>query len=328
MERISCVICHHQGNLVLKAISSILLSRDVEIELIVVTSQTGKAFYSTKTVHVPGGPARKRNIGYRYCTSPYIAFFDDDVEVEPTAIAEMLKVLKKDNVGMVFGKLRNMEFRDMFDEAGSFLTWTGFLWARGDRVKDVGQFDESVPVLAGKSAACIIRKEAFSKAGFFDESYEILGEESDLSWRVWLSGYKVIYSPRSLTYHAFNTRFKPANFYTAQRVYFNGCRNYLAMLTTNLGWQRLLLALPFQLFAWTTSALGMFFSGKLQASLYIFEGLGYYFTHLSSHLEKRKGVQSQRMVKESELMAQVMQNPSLAYFLKRLFRYIMTGLHG
>ena len=326
--KVSAVVCHHKGRLVLKAIRSILASKQVEVELIVVTSQEKSSFHGARTLYLQGGPASKRNLSLRFSSSDYIAFFDDDVEVTPTCLIEMLIVLQQDEVGMVFGKTLNMEFKNRFDEAGSFLTSTGFLWSRGDRVKDTGQFEKIEPILAGKSASCMIKRKAFSQAGLFDESYEILGEETDLAWRVWLMGWKVLYVPKSIAYHAFNTRFKPFDYYSHSRVYFNGCRNYLAMLTTNLGFTRLLLALPIQLTAWTLCGLGMVFRGKFKAGYHIFRGLFYYFSNLGNHLAKRKKVQKARIIKESQLMAFVLRNPSLTYYLKRFLRYLSTGLHG
>ena len=327
-EKVTVIICHHQGNLVLPAIASVLKSRGVEVELIVATSVQNAAFNRVRTLYLPGMPARKRNVAYRFATSDYITFFDDDVEVEPRAIEEMLKVIKQDRVGMVFGKTLNMEYRNMFDEAGSFLTPFGFLWARGDRTKDIGQFEIVEPILAGKSAACMIRREVYVDTGFFDESYGILGEESDLAWRVWLTGWKVMYVPKSVTYHAFNTRFKPMDFYSNERVYFNGCRNYLAMLTTNLGAKRLAIALPCQVASWLLCGLGMFVAGKWKASFNIFRGLAFYFSRLTVHLRKRQLVQGRRKIGEEELMAIVMRKPKLSYYLKRFFRYISSGLHG
>ena len=138
---VSCVICHHKGNLVLDAIQSLKYQKYVVPEIIVVTSEKDRTFYQCKTLYLQGGPDKKRNSALRLCTSEYIAFFDDDIEADPECVSKMLRELKQDSVGMVFGKLRNFEHRDMFDEAGSF--------QRGDERKDfvdsffLGRPDES-----------------------------------------------------------------------------------------------------------------------------------------------------------------------------------------
>ena len=326
----SVILCHHKGTLINKAIFSLLKQKGVELEIIVATSVKNAAFYGTKTIYVQGGPAHKRNIAFRFASHDLIAFFDDDIEAKPTAVYEMAKAIKQNGIGMVFGKLLNMEFQDRFDEAGSYLTSSGFLWARAESgVLDHGQFDEVEPVLAGKSAACLIRRGVFANVGMFDASYEILGEETDLSWRVWLSGWKVIYVPSSVTLHAFGTRFKPKEMYTPKRVYFNGCRNYLTMTYSNMGKKRWIIPLMTQITVWTAAAIGMFLTGKFEASINIFKGLGYFFWNIRAIWEKRANVQWKlRKVSDRELMPIIKRDPPFSYYYKRFFHYLATGRHG
>lgn len=332
MERIevSVIICHHKGDLIYKAINSILSSVDVKFEIIVATSVNNLEFPNTKTIYVAGGPAHKRNVATRFAEGELIAFFDDDIEVTPGAIYQMKKALDENNaIGMVFGKLKNMEFRDRFDEAGSFLTWSGFLWARAESgCLDYGQYDSFIPVLAGKSAACMIRRKVFWEVGAFDVSYEILAEETDLSWRVWLYDYKVYYCPKSVTYHAFNTKWKPADMYTPKRVYYNGSRNYLSMLYTNLGKKRWIIPILVQLIVWSSAAIGMFLTGKREAGFYIFKGIYYFLSNIKIIWQKRYKVQRARKISDQELIPIISKSPPAKYYINRFFRYIYTGVHG
>lgn len=328
---VSVIICHHKGDLILKAIKSLLAQKQVTLEIIVATSVRDASFYGAKTLYISGGPAHKRNVAFRFASHDLIAFFDDDIEARPNAVYEMAKVFSQEpNVGMVFGKLLNMEFPDRLDEAGSFLTSSGFLFARAESGRlDTGEFCRLEPVLAGKSAACMIHRRAFSGSGMFDASYEILGEETDLAWRVWLLGYRVLYVPKSVTLHAFNTRFKPRDFYVPRRVYFNGCRNYLTMTYTNFGKKRWIIPLLTQVIVWSTAGIGMLLTGKFAAALNIFKGLGYFFLNIRTIWKKRFHVQRKlRKVSDAELMPIIMRNPPMNYYFKRLLRYVRTGLHG
>ena len=305
------------------------------IEIIVATSdgisvkRLSEKYPSVNTVEIRGGPARKRNVATRFASGDYFAFFDDDVEVTPYSIFHLFECVNQKDIGMAYGKLRNLEFQTRFDEAGSFLTWSGFLWARAESgVEDRGQFDNACPILAGKSAACIVHRKVFWNVGGFDESYEILGEETDLSWRIWLSGFKVLYCPRSVTYHAFNTRFKPNDFYVPRRVYYNGCRNYISMLLTNLEAKNLLVPIFVQFNVWFLAGLGMILTGKWEAGINIFKGLCYIIENLPTILEKRKSVQTMRTIGDSELLPIITHNPPLSYYWRRFFHYIKTGRHG
>lgn len=328
---ISAILCHHKGrDLLLKSVNSLLQSREVEFEIIIATSdETLKHVNGARVIQIKGGPAHKRNVASKYAEGEYIAFYDDDIEATPYSMFYMLEELKKDSVGMVFGKLLNMEFRNRFDEAGSFLTSTGFLYARAQSgILDNGQYEKTEPILAGKSAACMIKRSIFWEIGGYDSSYEILAEETDLAWRVWLAGYKVFYVPRSVTLHAFNTRFKPQDFYIPKRVYFNGCRNYLSMIYTNIGRKRWIIPLIIQLMVWTIAGIGMLITGKTEAGLYIIRGIIYFFRNIRTIWHKRFKVQRSRKISDRDLLPIILRNPPISYYVKRFFHYIKTGRHG
>ncbi len=321
---VSIILCHHKGNLLDKAIETLKKTVAVEYEIIVVSSVLESDIGDVRVIHAPGQPARKRNIGVKYSKYPYIAFFDDDVEVREDTVYEMFRTCRKKDIGMVFGKLLNFEFRSMFDEAGGFLTWTGFIWARGDRQKDIGQFEVEEEIFAGKSAACMIKRYLYKKIGGFDESFGILGEESDLAWRVIRQGYKVYYSPKSVTYHKFNTRYKPMDFYTIDRVYQNGARNYIKMLLKNAPTRMLAVAFPIHLTAWMIASLGQLVRGRVSASLAIQKGI---LQGLKS-MPKLLAYRNENPPQSFDSLSHLLKNPGVSYFTSRLKNYVKTGLHG
>lgn len=329
MYNVSAIICHHKHRLIDKAVDSLLKSKGVSIQVIVISSD--ETYQDDRVTVVPhhGGPALKRNVGFKFADHNLIAFFDDDIEVRPWAVYEMAKTLDDPSIGMVFGKLLNMEFTDRFDEAGSFLTWSGFLWSRAESgTIDRGQYESTEPILAGKSASCMIRRSVFAEVGQFDPSYEILAEETDLSWRVWLYGYKVLFVPSSITLHAFNTKFKPADMYTPVRVYFNGCRNYLSMLITNLSDREIIIPVIIQVIVWTMAGWGFLITGKTEAGINVFKGLWWVMRHWRYILSKRVTVQAGRKISDKKLLPIITRNPPLSYYINRFFSYIKTGRHG
>ena len=323
---ISIIVCHHRGKGMLDATIKSLQRCYGTFEIIVASSyEMDTEWKDVRVIHVPGGPAIKRNVASRFAHYDRLAFFDDDVEVEPNALLEMDRFL--DDSGMVFGKLKNFEHRDRFDEAGGFLTWTGFIWARSESgVEDIGQYEAVEEIFAGKSAACMIRRDVFAKVGFFDKHFEILGEESDLAWRVWLSGYRVLYCPQSITWHKFNTKYKPIENYTHDRVYRNGVRNYITMLASNLEWFNVIRILPVHILLWVIAGIGKMMTGKFRASLYIFKGLGQVsITHI---LKRRRQVAGIRIVRDRDLHKIIFRSPNLKYYLRRFWHYITGTMHG
>lgn len=280
-------------------------------------------------IHHIGLPAEKRNAGSRIARGEYLAFFDDDVTIEPLCLVHLKSAIWNNTV-MSYGRLWNMEHRNRFDEAGSYLTWTGFLWSRaGQNDIDNGQYSKDEHVLAGKSASCMVRKDVFKQVGGFDEDFGILGEETDLSWRIWLLGKKVIYAPQATGYHAFNSKFKPAaKHYTSSRVHTNGCRNYITMLIKNMETKNLWRILPLHLAIWFFAGCAMIITLKIHQGLNIFRGLIQSMRRLPQSVEKRKIIQSKRVISDKDLFTFILRQPPGRYYTQRFTRYLRIGLHG
>ena len=297
---------------------------------------TSDGTYEDKRVRViygkEQGPAHKRNVGTVSTRAPFVVFLDDDVEVSPYCLYELWQgMLERPKCGMAFAKIYNMERRDEFDDCGSWLTWTGFLWARaGNRQVDRGQFDAPAPCLASKSATCIARRNTLLEVGGFDAAYFILGEETDLAWRMWLRGWECWVLPRALSWHAFGCEsIKPrVDFYTIQRTMTYGCRNYLSLLWTNPGALWRAYVYPIHVSAWACAALGFLIRGDRQRALAIMRGLWKFLRALPDLQRKRHRVQSTRTVSDRALFQHIYANPGVGYYLKRMWRYWVTQLHG
>jgi len=50
-------------------------------------------------------------------------------------------------------------------------------------------------------AAALVRREAFDQVGGFDERFFMYCEDVDLSWKLWLKGWKCIYVPTAIVRH-------------------------------------------------------------------------------------------------------------------------------
>jgi len=328
---ISVIVCHHKGDFIYRFYESLKKSIAVTYECIIVTSDKN-IDYS----RLPGTqiiitepelmPASKRNLGSEIAKSGILAFFDDDVELDPMCLYEQWKYVGH---GMTYGKLYKADERDRLDEAGGYLTWNGFIWSRAEQnIKDVGQFNITEPIFAGKSASCMIEKKLFNDIGRFDEDFGILGEESDLSWRVWLYGRSVMFVPSSIAYHYFNTRLKPAKeFYTSKRVHYNGSRNYITMLLKNLGKEHLCIAYT-NIIIWFFVGIAMIGTLKVSQGVNILKGIRYVIRNWSTIMRKREIIQNQRIVRDNHIKHFIYRKVKFSYYLKRLLRYLRIGLHG
>ncbi len=181
------------------------------------------------------GPAVGRNNGSKIAKGEYLIFLDNDTKVTAGWITGLVEALEKDtSIGAAQAKLLRMD-TDLYDCAGDYLGPLGFLIERSRGQADKGQLDFTADILSAKSAASIIRKDLFDKIGGFDVDYYMYLEETDLSWRVWLAGFRVLFVPRAIVYHAFNTPKKDfKRYYPKYIVRYYGCRNYITTLIKNL----------------------------------------------------------------------------------------------
>lgn len=325
------VVPHHRGRLIDRCLETIQSSDLGPYSVKTITVSSDPDYPAT--IYSTTGPAEKRNLAVKFygSTHKYLIFLDDDLELGRYTLWNMIQAMEaKPQCGMGFTKILNMERRQEFDDCGSWLTWTGFLWARaGNAVLDVGQFDAPEKVLASKSACCIVRRDAFLEAGGFDDDYYILGEETDLAWRIWLTGRECWYFPSAVSWHAFNTGLKPKDqYYTDERVFYRGCRNYLNLLLTNLGTTTLVATLPIHLSGWLVSAAGFVLTGHPRKALMIVSGIISVVRTIKPTLRKRKKVQGNRKLSDRQLLPLISRNPGWAYYAGRLKRYWTQQTHG
>lgn len=273
------------------------------------------------------GPAVGRNRGAKLAKGKYLIFLDNDTKVEKNFISELTKVLEPDNsIGAGQAKLLRMGTDNLYDCAGDYLGPLGFLIERSRGSKDTGQFDYITDILSAKSAASIIRKELFDRIGGFDEDYYMYLEETDLSWRVWLSGYRVVFIPGARVYHAFNTPKKDfKRYYPKYIVRYYGCRNYISTLIKNLNYPGLIRILPLHLCCWTLLSCFFALKGDFYDSFLILKGIGWNILNIASLIKKRGFINTNiRKATDAHILSRIMEQKNISYYSGKGFAYL-TG---
>lgn len=271
------------------------------------------------------GPAVGRNRGIAAAKGSYIVFLDNDTEVDPSWLSELVRVLETDSsIGAAQSKLMKFDQRDLFDGAGDYLTPFGFLSERARSAKDTGQFDYIAEIFSAKSASSIIRRQTLDKTGAFDEGFYMYLEETDLCWRVWLSGYRVVFVPKSVVYHAYGTKRKAKEkYYPEYVVRYYGCRNYITTLIKNLGFVNLVKILPLHMTSLAVLSVMFILKGKVKDGFLVIKAILWNLANLASLLKKRFFVQKNiRKAKDDFIMAKVMISRPASYYLGKALSYI------
>jgi GT2 family glycosyltransferase len=274
------------------------------------------------------GPAFARNRGIEALECPYVAFLDNDTVVTPDWLDEPLRRMGEDaTIGACQCKLVLLDDPSRLDYVGDYLGPLGFLVQRAaSGSRDEGQWEEEVEIFSAKSAGMVARREAVVSAGMFDEDYFIYVEETDLDWRIWLAGYRIVYCPRSVVRHEYSTSraVLGADAHT-RLVKYHGCKNYVMTLAKNMGTLRLLTNLPLHVLAWFGLAGFELCRGRWRSAGWILAGLGWNVRMVGQTLRKRRSVQRRRVLSDRDLWPRIYRWVPLSHYWRKLVTVPGTG---
>lgn len=159
------------------------------------------------------GFSRAYNLMMRRARDTGAKFFlalNPDTMLEPTALAEMMRVLRADDsLGSVAPKLRRWDF--VSKGKTNFIDSCGLHLGSGLRFSDVGQGEndrgqyDHAAILGPSGAAALYRLSALEKIAekenYFDEHFFMYKEDCDLAYRLHLAGYGSKLVSSALIYH-------------------------------------------------------------------------------------------------------------------------------
>jgi GT2 family glycosyltransferase len=234
------------------------------------------------------------NLGARLAASRYLAFLNPDTIVEPGWLQALVDALEANpQAGLATSKILLLRDPSHVNTCGNEVHCTGLTVCRGIGL-DPHAVADGVEVQAVSGAAFAVRRDLFELLEGFDESFFLYMEDTDLSWRARLAGYRCIYVPTSIVYHDYALRFGP-------RKTFYQERNRYQMLLKSLRWRSLVVLSP-ALFLAESLTWGFVlvrerdhWANKLRAYAWVLH-------HWGEVLSRRKQVQSLRQVRDRDLL--------------------------
>lgn len=265
------------------------------------------------------------NAAVKISRGKYLFFLNNDTLLETGWSLKIINLFQKyKKLGVAQAKILRMG-ADTYDYAGDYIGPFGFLIERAQGAVDRGQFDKVVNVFSVKGTAMILRKDIFQKVGMFDEDYIFALEETDLTWRMWLSGYRMIFYPFITVWHAYGTKAKSKEYYVANKINYLGCRNTITTLIKNLETKNLFTILPINIGLWSLLSLLFLIQLKFDRAFYIWKGIIWNIVFLSLTVRKRRLIQKDRKITDDELFRMVGARRNLTYYLRKGLTYL-TGI--
>jgi GT2 family glycosyltransferase len=148
------------------------------------------------------GFAAACNKGMRAARGEILALLNNDTEADPGWLDAVVATFERHpQAGTVASKMLLFEQRDVFHTAGDFYRLDGTPGNRGAWQKDVGQFDQEMPVFSACGGSAAYRRTMLDEIGLLDEAFFFSCEDVDLGWRAQLAGWQCVYAPQAVVYH-------------------------------------------------------------------------------------------------------------------------------
>lgn len=270
--------------------------------------------YKTKTNL---GFVGANNLGLKYATGKYILLLNNDTKVSKDLLGVLVKKMESDtSIGAVQPKIKMMDNPLFLDNAGSFLTRTGFLIHWGFGKKDLKEFEKERIIFSAKGACLMTRRDIVDKVGLFDKDFVSYMEESDFCWRVWLAGFTVHFLPQTYIYHKLGFSYSKIS---PEVVNYNSFKNRILSLYKNLETKNLFFILIPHLIIILT--LSFYYLLRLQFSKFsmIINAIVWNVKNINNSNQKRKIIQEMRVINDNKLFSQVMKK----FNLKEMFTHFL-----
>jgi GT2 family glycosyltransferase len=269
---------------------------------------------ATNTGYAPGN-----NAGIARARSEFVLLLNNDTRVAPGFLEPLLAVLRAmPEVAACQPKLLTYDQPPLIDAYGSYLTGTGFLYHRHYRKPDPPR-EPPFEIFAAKGAAVLIRAAALRRVGDFDADFFAYMEDSDLSWRIWLAGWRILCVPDSVVFHQSGATASrlPETFIT-----FHSFKNRLCMLLKNLSTASAWRIVPLHVLLNLGLIVVEVLRGRLGSARGVTAALWWNLGHLGETLHKRHHVQRTiRQVPDRTLLPRISRRVRLSYYY-----YLLAGL--
>lgn len=165
--------------------------------------------------------------GLKAVSGEYVALLNNDATPEKEWLEELVGAMNAHpEAGICASRILLADNPALVDSAGDGCTTAGYGFKIGHGGQ-AGEYDSAGWIFGACGAAALYRKSMFDEIGFIDDSFFLLFEDVDLSFRAQLMGWKCRYVPSARVLHKFRATIGRGN---AQEIYYSARNSELVWL--------------------------------------------------------------------------------------------------
>lgn len=132
----------------------------------------------------------------------YVISLNNDTTVQPGFVRALERALDGDKRAFSgSARMVNMHRPELIDDAGDYYCALGWAFAAG-KDRPAADYERPREIFSACGGACIYRRSALEKIGLLDENHFAYLEDVDLGYRAKICGYRNLYVPDAVVYHA------------------------------------------------------------------------------------------------------------------------------
>ena len=149
-----------------------------------------------------GGFAHAVNVGIDASKTEFVLLLNNDTVPEPGFVDALEKTIAKSKrCFSASAKMLSMHEPEVIDDCGDLYCALGWAFARG-KGESSARFTAPAGIFSACGGAAIYRRKVLDKIGGFDDLHFAYLEDVDVGYRAQLFGYRNVYCPEAVVYHA------------------------------------------------------------------------------------------------------------------------------
>lgn len=208
---LAVVVNYNGGDAVLRCLESLEAQSHAPLSVVVVDNDSrdgsadriGREYPHVRLIRAGAnlGWGVGCNIGMKAADSAYIALVNNDAWLDRDCIARMVAALRlKPEYGSCASRILTAG-RDRLEVCGLHIVADGSSCGRG-RLGPLSLYAEPEEVFCANDCCCLYKREMIRDIGGYDPDFFIYCDETDMGFRHQLAGWKCIYAPDAVAYHA------------------------------------------------------------------------------------------------------------------------------